>query len=110
MILPTTGVLAAIAIPNYLLFECRAKQSEAKMILKQLYVAEESHRAEFDTYEADLSKLDYYKPRENPRYQINVLRASDNAFVIEATTTDPAFKDTWTIDQDNALTNVVPGC
>jgi type IV pilus assembly protein PilA len=44
------GILAAIAIPNFVKFQCRSKQSEAKGNLKAMYVAEESYRAEFDAY------------------------------------------------------------
>src|SRR5687767_2600522 len=44
------GILAAIAIPNFVKFQCRSKQSEAKGNLKALYVAQESYRAEFDSY------------------------------------------------------------
>jgi type IV pilus assembly protein PilA len=44
------GILAAIAIPNFVKFQCRSKQSEAKGNMKALYVAQESYRAEFDTY------------------------------------------------------------
>lgn len=45
------GILAAIAIPNFLKFQCRAKQSEAKGQLKSLLVAEESYRAEESLYQ-----------------------------------------------------------
>src|SRR5256885_13684030 len=43
-------ILAAIAIPNFVKFQCRSKQSEAKGNMKAMYVAEESYRSEFDTY------------------------------------------------------------
>ena len=44
------GILAAIAIPNFVKFQCRSKQSEAKGNLKSIYVSQESYRAENDTY------------------------------------------------------------
>lgn len=46
------GILAAIAVPNFVKFQCRSKQSEAKTNLKSMYVAQESYRAEFDAYVA----------------------------------------------------------
>lgn len=46
------GILAAIAIPNFIKFQCRSKQSEAKVNLKALYVAEEAYYSEFDQYAA----------------------------------------------------------
>lgn len=44
------GILAAIAVPNFVKFQCRSKQSEARGNLKALYVAQESFKAEFDSY------------------------------------------------------------
>src|SRR3954466_11359669 len=39
-------LLLAIAVPNFLKFQCRSKQVEAKSNLRALAVAEESYRAE----------------------------------------------------------------
>jgi type IV pilus assembly protein PilA len=44
------GILAAIAIPNFVRFQLRAKASEGKTNLKGIAVAQESYRAEFDVY------------------------------------------------------------
>lgn len=44
------GILAAIALPAYSQFACRSRQTEAKAVLKAIYVAEEAYRGEFDTY------------------------------------------------------------
>src|SRR6187401_1374040 len=44
------GILAAIAVPNFIKFQCRSKQSEAKGNLKALFVSEEAYRAEGDVY------------------------------------------------------------
>ena len=44
------GILAAIAIPNFLRFQLKAKTSEGKVNLAALRTAEESYIAEFATY------------------------------------------------------------
>jgi type IV pilus assembly protein PilA len=44
------GILAAIAVPNFVKFQCRSKQSEARGNMKAMYVAQESFKAEFDSY------------------------------------------------------------
>ena len=44
------GILAAIAIPNFVKFQCRSKQSEAKSNLQNMYVLEETYRAQNDSY------------------------------------------------------------
>jgi type IV pilus assembly protein PilA len=44
------GILAALAIPRFMRATTKSKQSEAKSILKQIYVMERSYRQEKDTY------------------------------------------------------------
>jgi type IV pilus assembly protein PilA len=44
------GILAAIAIPNFLRFQLRAKSSEGKTNLAAIRTAEEGYFAEFGTY------------------------------------------------------------
>jgi len=52
------GILTAIAIPNFLKYEARSKQSEAKMNLGSLGTSAEAFHAEMDTYHAgDLDPL-----------------------------------------------------
>jgi type IV pilus assembly protein PilA len=46
------GILAAIAIPNFLRFQLRAKSSEGKTNLAAIRTAEESYFSEFGTYVA----------------------------------------------------------
>lgn len=42
--------IVGIAIPNFVKFQCRSKQSEVRGNLKALVAAEESYRAEHDSY------------------------------------------------------------
>jgi len=44
------GILAAIAIPNFLKFQAKSKQSEAKTNLKGIYTAETSYFGENNQY------------------------------------------------------------
>jgi type IV pilus assembly protein PilA len=44
------GILAAIAIPNFLMFQLRSKTTEAKTNLSGIRTAEEGYFAEFGTY------------------------------------------------------------
>ncbi len=44
------GILAAIAIPNFLKYQAKSKQSEAKVNLGAIGTSAESYRAEKDTY------------------------------------------------------------
>src|SRR5688500_8075870 len=51
------GILAAIAIPNFIKFQSRSKQSECKARLKAVYTAERSVFAEKDLYSENPSEL-----------------------------------------------------
>jgi type IV pilus assembly protein PilA len=44
------GILAAIAIPNFIKFQAKAKQSEAKSNLKAIFIAKKSYHAEHTSY------------------------------------------------------------
>ena len=44
------GILAAIAIPNFIKFQARSKQSEAKSNSKAMFTAEKAFFAEKDRY------------------------------------------------------------
>jgi len=46
------GILAAIAIPNFLMFQLRSKTGEAKVNLAGIRTAQEGYFAEFGTYVA----------------------------------------------------------
>jgi type IV pilus assembly protein PilA len=46
------GILAAIAIPNFIKFQARSKQSEGKTNLKGIFTAEKSFLGEHDYYSA----------------------------------------------------------
>ena len=46
------GILAAIAIPNFIRYQLRSKTTEAKVVLGGIKTSEESFRAEYDNYVA----------------------------------------------------------
>jgi type IV pilus assembly protein PilA len=53
------GILAAIAIPNFMNYQCKAKQSEAKSSLGSIRVAQEAYFAEYDKYSTDLTGIGF---------------------------------------------------
>jgi type IV pilus assembly protein PilA len=61
------GILAAIAIPNFIKFQARSKQSEAKANLKSMFTAEKAFFQEKDRYSAFVSEVGYI-PERNNRY------------------------------------------
>jgi prepilin-type N-terminal cleavage/methylation domain-containing protein len=112
------GILASIAIPNFVKFQCRAKQTEAKTSLKQVLVAEESYRGEHDSYvggaAADLTIIGVIldpTQQANQRYVFDVQNATDSSYTAFANgVVGDVNGDLWSMDQNGALSNDINGC
>ena len=59
------GILAAIAIPNFIKFQARSKQSEAKTNLKGLFQSQKSYFAEHDSFSSDFTAIGFVPERGN---------------------------------------------
>jgi type IV pilus assembly protein PilA len=121
------GILAAIAVPNYLRFQARAKQSEAKTNLGAIFKAQKAYLAEKSTYGsfADIG----FAPEGQNRYTYSSGLDNINNQTPPATIYPPAgvgetanlssflasansnidsdaFMDVWVINGNNALSNL----
>jgi len=65
------GILAAIAIPNFLTYQAKSKQSEVKMLLKALHTSEVAYFAENGYFTDDMAGLEW-EPKTDCRYQFTV--------------------------------------
>jgi Tfp pilus assembly protein PilE len=110
LMIPMTGIMAAIAIPNFVKFGCRSKMSEAKGNLKALYVAEESYRAEYGGYSPDQAVIQFTPTGAKLRYQYTILEATKETFRAEARGTGEMARDLWVIDNNNNLQQLQDGC
>jgi type IV pilus assembly protein PilA len=63
------GILAAIAIPNFIKFQARSKQAEPKANLKALFVSQRSYFSERDTFSSIMSDIGFVPERGN-RYRL----------------------------------------
>lgn len=125
------GILAAIAVPNFIKFQCRSKQSEAKGNLKALYVSQEAFRAENDTYSditdiaADLTggsaaaratasnAIGWVPKGSKLRYGYAVTSATSIAFSATASAAVGNvgdLRDEWGINEANVLANTTKAC
>ncbi len=78
------GLLAALAIPNFIKFQARARQSEARSNLKSVYTAEKSYYGDKQTY-YDAFSVTGFEPEMNNRYAYFAQAASDNAGEVRTT-------------------------
>lgn len=100
------GILAAIAIPNFLRYQAKTKQSEAKTNLSSIWTAQITYFGEHDVYTSSLANLSW-AAEGTTRYTYSIFAASNSAFTAMATAnidTD-ATVDTWTINQTKILDN-----
>ena len=83
------GILAAIAIPNFIKFQAKSKQSEAKTGLKGVFQAQKSYFAERDSYSSAFNQIGYIPERGN-RYSYHLGPAGNNQTRAAATLASPA--------------------
>ena len=114
IVIAIIGILAAIAIPNFLNYQCKAKQSEAKSNLGNIRTSEEAYFAEFDVYAQNTGAIGF-STKGTARYTYSIACA-DPAVDFTASATGKAAMtstkgiDTWTMDQDGDLVNTVNIC
>jgi prepilin-type N-terminal cleavage/methylation domain-containing protein len=114
------GILAAMALPYFLSATVKAKQSEAKAILKQVFVQQEAYRQEYDVYYLSGVAMDNGNPTAWSRIAVDLapparytytLTSGDagvSTFTVTATVAAPGLDDdpapdVWTMDQDGVL-------
>lgn len=62
------GILAAIAIPNFVRFQSKARQAEARADLSAIYAAQKAFNAEWQQFFADFNEIGY-RPEGAFRYE-----------------------------------------
>jgi len=114
------GILAAMAIPRFMQSATKTKQSEAKLILKQIYVNERTYRQQsmVNSYYIPAGPASAANPNAlstiwieimaDAKYTYTVVGGA-NAFTATATANidDDAIIDTWVIDQTGVLVNTI---
>lgn len=90
------GILAAIAIPNFLNMRKKSMSNEAKSNLGDLRAMEEAYYVEYGVYAAAMSSLDYTQPKK-ARYSYSIAAADTDNCTLQATgkTGYPVAGETW---------------
>ena len=113
------GILAAIGIPRFMQAAVKAKQTEAKGILKQIYVMQSSYFQENECYYPGDGTSITAQPGQNiPALYIEIMSSAYYSYTVTGTKTtfsasagsrkstglddDPTL-DIWTIDQTGNL-------
>jgi Tfp pilus assembly protein PilE len=114
------GILAALAIPRFMTASTKTKQSEAKLILKQIYVNERAYRQQStaNSYYIPAGPASAASPLTLREIWIEIMSSAKytytvvggaNAFTATATANidDDATIDTWVIDETGDLVNSI---
>jgi len=109
------GVLATLAIPRFLNATVKAKQSEAKQILKQVFELQNAYRAEYNGYALNAGSASAAAPTGFARIGVDIMPAARYSYTMVAGATtftasatcgtldDDATPDTWTINEAGSL-------
>lgn len=109
------ALLASQAIPYFLGTTVRAKQSEAKLILKQIYEMQRVYYIEYDTYWQTAREASAATPNNFARIGVSIgpqaryryrIRATMKEFTLSAvseTLDDDEKEDLWTMDQNGVM-------
>ena len=100
------GILASIAIPNFLLYAAKSRQTEAKTNLGAIYSLQTVYRGANDVYATALSSLDW-APAGSTKYSYGIIGGASTAFSAQASGNIDADTnmDIWRIDENKILTN-----
>lgn len=103
------GILAAIAIPNFMSYQCKAKQAEAKNLLGAARTAAEVYYAEYSTYTDTIGNTGFQKKGDGI-YTVTYTEGTANGFIAQATGTVNGDTDTWTINENGTITPTANAC
>lgn len=85
VVLVIIGVLVLLALPRLMPVVTKAKATEAKLNLKQVYMLEKSFKFENDRYSANLAEIGFEQEKlitsdGTARYVIEIKEAAQNSF------------------------------
>jgi type IV pilus assembly protein PilE len=117
VVLVIIGVLVLLALPKLLPIVTKAKTTEAKLMLKQVYTLEQSYKFEHDHYSSTLIEIGFEQERlvsegGQARYKIEVTAADEKGFTAKATSTvdfnSNGVFNIWAVDETGAIKEKVP--
>jgi len=104
------GILAAIAIPNFMNYQCKAKQAEAKSNLGNIKTMQEAYRAEYDTYSTSQGAIGFSINSTDARYNYTITAGNTTTFSAQANATINGNADLWILGPTGILNNSVNAC
>ena len=117
VVLVIIGVLVLLALPKLLPLVTKAKTTEAKLMLKQVYTLEQSYKFEHDRYAQLLPETGFEQTKlitegGQARYKIEVLTADEKGFTAQATSVvdfnNNGVFNVWEVTETGMIKEIVP--
>jgi type IV pilus assembly protein PilE len=117
VVLVIIGVLVLLAMPRLMPLVTKAKTTEAKVMLKQVHMLQQSHKMEYDRFGTGLGEIGFEQTPlisqgGQARYVVEIVSADEKAFVAKATSVIDFDNDgqfnVWTVDQTGVIKESVP--
>ena len=117
VVIVVIGILILLALPRFSSIVSKAKETEAKIMLKHLHTLEQSYFFENDTYTNEFVKLGFEQEKlisdqGNARYKIEIKKANTYEYTATATAVVDFDKDgtfnVWSITQEGNPIQTVP--
>jgi len=103
IVIAIIGILAAIAIPNFISYRRRAYNSAANADIKNLYTSAQAYFTDHPSSAPDLPDLVTYGFRQTSDVTVVVTSGTQSTF--GATTTHTSGDKTYTVAPDGAITS-----
>lgn len=117
VVLVIIGVLVLLALPRLMPVVTKAKTTEAKLNLKQVYMLEKSYKFENDKYSLNLTEISFEQEKlitegGPARYKIQIEQAELNSFRATAVSVvdfdnDGTF-NVWEVTESGIIKEVTP--
>lgn len=117
VVLVIIGILVLLALPKLEPIVTKAKTTEAKLMLKQVYTLQKSYKYENDRFSTSLDEIGFEQEKlvtdgVRARYKIEIVSADDKGFVAQATAVidfnNNGRFNVWTVDETGDIKEKVP--
>ncbi|MFC2094558.1 prepilin-type N-terminal cleavage/methylation domain-containing protein [Bacteroidota bacterium] len=117
VVLVIIGVLVLLALPRLMPVVTKAKTTEAKLNLKQVYMLEKSYKFEYDRYSENLAEISFDQEilvtdGGTARYKIEIAESDLHSFKATATSVVDFDNDgkfnVWAVTQTGRIKEVIP--
>ena len=109
IVIAIIGILAAIAIPNFMNYQCNANQREGQAQLSNLRTALETYYAENNTYTDDFDNMGF-EFKGDDLYSVSITAHDVTSFTAEAEATLRQGESKWIVTQDGDISLDEDGC